>query len=332
MIVMQEQTNHKSNKGLIAFFIIIVLWVVSIILSFFVESDPATLSRYNLTERDLTLVRIGLGIPMLFIWGVVLWGTQSFMRYARRIKDSVDGAGFKNIALGILFVLLGMIASSYITNIGNLIKESAMDPDRVKETLGLISRYSSILFALISYGFFFAGSRKLLGSISSKLSLKQFMPYLIGFLIASIAFAVLVFQNSYRSVSVDPLITAPYHGLSDPLILLTIVIPTIISWFLGLMALSGISAFRKNTPGVIYKDVLKNFHFGISLVIIMSIALSWVGQFSAYWASVGFGFILFIIGIIFVVWILGYLIAGIGARKLNRIEMVVGGSSESIAT
>ena len=141
----------------------------------------------------------------------------------------------------------------------------------------------------------------------------------VTIILLSIPYIYLVLQNPLRSQSVSPGLTSTYN-LPDVLIFSTIVLPYIISWLLGLLALTNMTVFGKETKGIFYKNALKIFYNGFWIIIILAIALQYLTQFSLFFSNATLSIILFIIYLILLADIVGFISMALGANRLSKIE------------
>jgi hypothetical protein len=58
--------------------------------------------------------------------------------------------------------------------------------------------------------------------------------------------------------------------MSDPLILLTLALPYLIGWWLGIKAALNLNNYRTNVQGIIYKNALFRLVVGILIYLLRS--------------------------------------------------------------
>ena len=293
------------------------VWLIYAYLSFQTPA-PNTLMRYHITLTQLKFLRISVMLPMLVIWFAILYATLKVWHYSKTIQESLDGHGFALLARGFFIFLVASVASSFLSLIIQLNSNPVATMNA--STLRIFNTYLNIILNFIGYLFIFLGSGKFITLTKTELMRKKNNRY--GYAIVALAaaiYAILLFNNPLRTVSPNPL-SPPTYGVSDPLIVTTIMLPTIVTWLFGVLAISNLMIFRQNTKGIIYKKALKNFYIGFILVVSLVIVLSFLTQFSAFWASTGIKEILVLVYVILGIIIFGYLYIASGSYQLEQIE------------
>lgn len=297
------------------------LWLVNVSVNLLTSNRLAT-ERYNISENTLNLISVAFSLPTLLIWLAVAFAAVSFYRYAQNIAGSKDSKAFRFIAYGLLASLVGMLASSLLSTLQTLIGQTVADPTTLQTTFVVIKNYISIVAALVTYGYLFMGSTALLEVIGKTYNKwRQIMPVLIPFAVVAVVYLWLVFTNEWRQMATIPGF-APTFGLPDYLILVTVAVPYLVSWFLGITALRNIIQYQSETPGIIYKKIFKKLVTGMTIVIGLTITLQMLNQFSGFLASRGLGMILGIIVVLYIVLIFAYILIARGARDLHKIEII----------
>lgn len=320
-IMIQTLKIATKFSDRLVYILIVVLWSVNVGVSLLTSNRIAT-ERYRISEGTLDLLTIVFSFPSLLIWLAAAFAAVSFYRYAQNIAGSKDAKAFRFIAYGLMASLAGLLASSILSTLQTVLVQSVADPAALQTTFVVIRNYVSVLVALITYGYLFFGSNVLLEVISKPLNRwRQILPVLVPFIGLTIVYLWLVFTNESRQMSMAAS-TAPTFGLPDYLILLTVTVPYLVAWFLGITALRNIIRFQSDTPGIIYKKIFKRLTTGMSAVIGLTIILQVITQFSRFWASQGLTALLWIVTVIFFILIFAYIQIALGARQLHKIEII----------
>ncbi len=311
--------DTKKRQNILAYCMVVCVWILSVILSFSAENQQAQAS-YHISRTSLRLLQASFLLPTLFMWLAMLFAALSFYRYARQISGSKDSSGFRYISYALWAILLGSIASSLLSNSRVLLTESATNPDSIRNIFTVVGNYVSVVTALAIYGFLYKGSRSLLTSINSRFDIsKHYFKVIIPILLIGAVYLALIFNNPSRQVAPSPNLS-PTYALPDSLILLTVALPYIASWFLGILALASIYLYQEKTKGVVYKRLLRQLVTGLTILIVLTITLQIITQFSLFWARSGLQAILGVVVLIYLALIIAYVLVARGARKLNRIE------------
>ncbi len=311
--------NNLRTERLLGYSAVVAIWIVTIVLALHAK-NTLTLEHYHISRAGLRLILAILELPTLFIWFAILFAALSFYRYARQIKGSKESPGFRAIAYSLTAMLIGSIVGSVIGGIQTLASESASNPQLVKQHYIIVANYLAVITALATYGFLFQGSQSLLGSLKQRQSAtKNYLKVLLPVALLGVLYVGLIFANSNRRMVTDPL-KSPTFGLPDPLIILTVAVPYIVSWAIGLLALRGIYRYQAETPGIVYKYLFQGLTKGLTIVIVLTIILQILTQFSNSLSAASLGLILGIIAIIYIVLVLALLYVARAARRLNSIE------------
>lgn len=104
--------------------------------------------------------------------------------------------------------------------------------------------------------------------------------------------------------------------------LITILLPTLLSWHLGLMAFLTIYRYKEHVKGAIYKNVFSRITTGLFIVIISSIGIQALVSLGSAFQALGLGSTLVIVYGIIGVFVFGYYKIADGAKNLQVIEEI----------
>ena len=297
-----------------------VLWLVQLYISL-TTSISDTTKRYNISEMELRLLQALFSLPSLLALLALAFAVLSFYRYSQQIAGSDDGKAFRFIAYGLGVSLASMCVSPFISH-AKSIAMSAHNQTATVGSLVILTNCLGVVVALLVYWFLWQSSQALLAIVKKRLSLKAIIGgALLPVVAIGVPYIYLIFSNPERMVSADPTI-APTYALPDPLIILAVALPYMLSWFLGLLAILGIYKFMQETRGVIYKRLFKNFAIGITIITLFTILAQFLGQFSDYWSHTSANAILSIVAVLVIILVGAYVLVANGARQLGKIEEV----------
>jgi len=323
--------NHTANKLTMAaerprrspfwltYVVLGVLWLGTVSLSIRVD-DSTTANRFNLSLLQLHAIQLALALPGLLIFMAILFAALSLWRYARAIGHSDESLGFRFVAYSIFTLLTGMVVGDYLGNIRQLAAQHAADPQRVKTIFVIITNHVSVAFALLTYGLLLRGAWLLLRSIGRRLDMaKKLVPTVAGFAALTATYLWLIHDNAASQMSTDPDIT-PTFGLPYWLVILTVVLPYVAAWFMGVLALMGMHQYHLQTTGIVYRLVFRKLVVGMTLFISLTILLQLLTQLSSLYATHNLSGILGIVVVIYIVLTYAFMLIAQGARKLHTIE------------
>lgn len=296
-----------------------VVWLGTAGLSI-LASDSSAAARFNLSVMQLRLLQLVFVLPGLVILLAILFAALSIWRYARAIAGAKEAAGFRSVAYGISALLIGLVVGNYVSSMRQLVVQHAADPEKVKTAFVIVNNYVSVAWALVTYGFLLRGSQLLLRSIGKRLNLKRkLLPTVAVFAVLTVTYLWLIHGNPGRQMSASPDLN-PTFGLPYWLTVLTVALPFVVAWFVGVLALIGMYQYRTQTPGVVYKLLFKKLIIGMTLFTGLTIILQLLTQLYSVYATHSLPAILGIVALIYITLTYAFILVAQGARKLNSIE------------
>jgi hypothetical protein len=178
--------------------------------------------------------------------------------------------------------------------------------------------YANIVLLLPAFWLVYQGTVRLLQS--AKISHNGLSPKQTGlYILLSALYVFVVFHDPVRLAAHDDVQTATYY-MSDWWILLTIVIPRLIMWYLGLAAAANIILYRHKVKGSIYKEGLRLLAFGLTGVVISTIVLRIVQSLSVQLSKLSLLVLFLVIYVLLALIAAGYVFLAKGASRLQKIE------------
>jgi|GEM_PF-1577814 len=300
------------------YIILSVVWFGAVGLSM-VDSGAAA-TRFHLTVAQVHLVQLVFALPGLLILLAILFASIRIWRYARAITGSKEAVGFQFVAYGILTLLAGLVVGNYLGGLQQLAAKHAADPQHVKTVFVIVSNYVSLVAAFVTYALLLQGSRLLLRSIGKRLELARVLtPMLLGGTVLTVAYVWLIHGNPSSQKATSPDLT-PAFGLPYWLTVLTVALPYVVAWFVGVLALVGMYQYRMQTRGIVYKMLFKKLIVGMTLFIGLTILLQLLTQISSVYATSSLTSILGLIVFVYGVLAYAFVLIAQGAKRLNSIE------------
>lgn len=280
--------------------------------------DPAVLEKFNLSVTQLRLLSLSVVIPYIAIWVFAFYGFIRFKEYTQLIRSTKDGKPLETLANGHMLLAfslpLSALASTYLNYAARRWPEFAPDVTIFRNYLALALTFAS--FALI-----YRGSLNLAARLKKKPDLERQKVITIGFIILAITYTYFVFRNPIRQVVSQPTEHATFY-LPDWLIVLTIIVPYLYVWYLGMRSAAYIDLYKENVRGQIYKPYFQSLVSGITWVLIASILLQFLAALSDTVQKLGLQQLLLLVYVLLVVISIGYIKIAIGAKRLKKIEEV----------
>jgi hypothetical protein len=292
----------------------IALSVVYIVASLLAPLGP---NRFNITPAKTHVIQLTILLPVVLIWAAAVYGAVKFYSYTQSIRRDKDGKALGKIAVG-LILLVGAIM---INGAVGVLRPWALK-DGWLSAYTIFINYLSVALPLIAYAYMYSGSAKLRALTKKRtLSLSGTVIVSVFLILIAVLYAAVLLNYNYRSTTPDPNRYNSFY-MSDPLILLTLALPYLIGWWLGIKAALNLNNYRTNVQGIIYKNALFRLVVGILVVIFFYIIVQMLVAFSTYIAEASLGSILLLVYILILMYAIGFLFIASGAKKLSAIEKV----------
>lgn len=319
----KHDARHKELASRVAYLLLCFLWIGTVSLSIRVNTGLST-SKIKLSATQLHMIDLAVSLPGLLIWSTILFAGLGIRRYVRSLETSKEGPGFQSIAYGIFALLVGLVVSSYLGGLQQLLSQHAADPQKVKTTFVIITNYVSVVSYLVTYSLLLHGSQSLLKSLGVRLHLSKraITTIAAAFVGLTIAYLWLIHANPARQVSVSSGFN-PTFGLPYWLIVTTVALPTVVAWLIGLLALIGMHQYRAKTTGIVYKILFQKLMIGMTLFIGLTMLLQLLVQVSSWYTNSSLSALLALIAVIYLILTYAFVLIAQGAKKLNTIETLL---------
>lgn len=288
----------------------------SLIYLFLTFLAPQTANAFNLSPGQILFLKITIALPYLATWIFAAYGLSKLTQYIGEAKPEKTAMMdlFRSYRVGLLWIITGTVLVALIGGVRSYIMNTSILP-----SLTIVSNYLYVFPSLFGFIAIFRGT--LLLQSSPEMSEHKHREYLLITIIISVIasfYIFLIFTNPSRQFSADPTVAATYY-LSDLLILLTIVLPIIITWWLGFFVAFTMSDL---IPYIIRTEFIQGITrilYGIWSIIFASIiiqALLSLGSTRLY--AIGIGFLLLIVYIFVLLQGLGYFLIALGSNELRK--------------
>ncbi len=303
----------KSNKYIIALGIFIGLYIVA---TLSIPADPATLAKYSLTENQGRLLSFTIMLPFILIWMVAFYGALRFKQYTESIKQSDDGRMLNRMADGHIVLAFSLpittLAGSFLSYI------SVRSPDLVPEAV-IIRNYLSIILSITAFALIGEGAKGLASLIKKKTAIPYKYLLLIGFVVLATTYIYLIFNNPSRQFAEGDTQRAAYY-LPDWLIAISIILPYLYVWYLGIRSTTNINIYRKGVSGRIYKPFLGSLVTGLGCVVFSSVLFQFLVAASDSLAHLDLKPLLLLVYVLLISIAAGYIIIARAIQRLRKIE------------
>lgn len=289
--------------------------VVCILQALIPSPDKATLAKYSISAWHERLVALSVELPYIIIWIMSLVGYLRLNTYAQVISKGKDGKAFRTISVGLLFLSLWLPLTSILNSVASEIY--ANHPGSTA-ALVITNVYIDLILLFLGFLFVYLGSAKLLPLIT-RIKFQASLPVILGFITFSCLYTFLVLHDPARSHTTHSVAVSTYYE-PDWLIILTVVIPRLIYWFLGVQAVYNIYLYSVGVKGKLYKSALKSLAMGLSGVIGITILLRCLQSLSTELDELSLALLLILVYALLILIGLAYGFVVKGARALQKLE------------
>lgn len=291
------------------FYTYIAFVVVFILISLLPTPAKATIAKYHLSTLQLRLLDLTLIIPLIGIWYAVFYGYDKLQRYSQAIKLNPDGRQIAKLAQGLFVMALGVPLSSIISSGLNII---AQHHSAFTAAATIVPDYLNVLYPLIAYLFIYDGIRGLNELMRSRPSTR--LVQVIGLISITIG---VVFCDLISSAHHE--LEVAYH-LSYHLVMLTLAIPYIFTWFVGLYAIAEMYDYSKHVAGILYRKGWVRMTFGLGFIIVVNIVLQYLQTLLSWVDNLPLARLLLLLYVLLFLLAGGFIVVALGTRQLMKIE------------
>jgi hypothetical protein len=306
-------TKPVTSRALQQYALFAVLYVALI---FLLPPNTITERIYHLTGFEYRVVMFAIALPSLLVWLAAFIGYSRLRLYARSIRKTPEGIYFDQLAEGCTWLAWSLPVSTIVPTVLNVI---ANKHPGFHSSAIIISNYISLILPLIGFSVIANASRGLLGTTKTRLSLANARAIIISFLILGVLYCFLTFSHfDLTSLGSSD---NPYF-LPAWLMVITVVVPYLYAWFMGILAAYEITLFSKNVQGVLYRRALGFVAGGLLAVILSSVALQYINGVEPRVGHLVLNYKIVLVSLFRIIGGGGFLMLAIGANRLKKIEEV----------
>lgn len=310
-------TFLKTAKERPIYFIVVsLIWAIYVVLTLIAPPAQAT-TRYGISLSQLNLLRLTILLPYLLIWIAILFSIIQYKKYSKIISSSPESGGFEQINRGLCMLFAQNIASPFIGLVANHYPNSF----KIQKAVTILRNDLTIVFYLAAFYFFWNATKIFFKTLLNKKEVKlSTYGISLGFVaFFGTALVWFIVHNGFRTLSADSLIKPTYY-LNDISIFITIVIPYLIIWLLGILTLLNLRDLSKNVGGIIYRKSFDAVAKGLAIIVGLTISLQFLTQATTYFRNAPLRIVLLLVYLIFFGLSAGYIYFARGATNLTKIE------------
>lgn len=293
-----------------------MLVIIYIILIFLLPASQATMRAYHLTPLEYRSIFLAVMLPSLLAWLAAFFGAAKLRQYVRLVRKTPEGPSFDKLATGSSWLAWSLAAPAIASLLLNAI---ANQWTGFYSSSIIISNYLNLALPLIAFTIIGNASLGLVRQAKLSFSLANTRTIMVLFLAAGVLYCYLTFQHfdlTSLSSAANP------YFLPIWLMVLSVIIPYLYAWFVGLLAAYEIILVSKQTKGVLYRQALLWLVVGLVAIIASSIALQYMNSVQPRVGHLVLGYQLLLTSAFRVTSGGGFVMMAVGASRLKKIEEV----------
>lgn len=309
----KKKATNSTSRAIVQYCLLASLYIGLILI---LPASQRSMREYMLSPIEYRVLYLAVSTPFLISWLAAFIGYSKLHEYAEAISDTPEGSSFMRLARGCAWLAWGLPIQNFITLILNTFaySHSGFHPAAI-----IISNYTGLVLPLIALTIISGASKSLTESAHLTFSAAKARSIIWMFVTAALVYCYLTFQrfdlSSFGSTK------NPYY-LPLWLMVISVIIPYLYAWFIGLLAAYEITLFSRNVRGVLYRQALRILVLGLVAVVVGSIALQYLNSASPRLGYLALNYKLVLTSLFRVVGGAGFVLIAIGALKLKKIEEV----------
>lgn len=293
-------------------------WVAAfyVLLSLVLPASEATRQASNMTAFEYHVVALLVAFPTLMVWLAAFAGYGQLRSYAGSIRKTPEGIYFDQLAGGVTWLAWSLPVSVIVPMVFNAIADEGHS---FHAGSVIISNYLTLILPLIAFSVIAGASRGLLATVKVKLTLINARLIIAAFLLLGVLYCFATFRH-FDLTSLGTT-NNPYF-LPLWLMVMTVTVPYLYAWFMGILAAFEITLFRRHVRGVLYKRPLGLLVGGLLLVILSSVAQQYASSVEPQLSSLALDYRLVFTLLFRLISGAGFILIVMGAYRLQKIEEV----------
>lgn len=308
-----NETPRLTERALQQYALLAVFYIALI---FLLPANGVTRQAYGFTAFEYHVVALLVAFPTLAVWLAAFIGYSQLRGYARSIRKTPEGIHFDQLAGGCTWLAWSLPVSVMVPLVLDALADA--HPGFHASSI-IISNYVSLVLPLVAFSVIAGASRGLLASVKIRLTLVNARLIIIGFLLLGVLYCFFTFRHfDLTSLGASH---NPYY-LPLWLMLMTVTVPYLYAWFMGILAALEITLFRRHVRGILYKRPLGLLVAGLLLVILSSVAQQYTASVAPRLGHLALDHSLLLILFFRLINGAGFVLLAFGANRLQKIEEV----------
>jgi len=302
----------ELQTAMVAYTILAVLFAIFI---FALPANRLATQAYHVTSFQYRVVLFSVALPSILVWFAAFWGYAKLRQYAAHLQAAAEGEYYMALARGCTWLAWSLPVTAIVTLAAN----AAMGPDtHLHPAAVVISNYVKLIPPLIAFTLIGNAARGLVQHSRIKLGLMGTRLIMLLFVLIGVLYCYLVFRHMDLTMGLGN--SHNLYFMPVWLVVVTIAVPYLYAWFVGLLAAYEISLFSQKVHGVLYRRALRMLAGGLVLVLGSSMVVQYISGL-----QVGQGYLVLDSRLLFLTIFrilngIGFLLIAFGADQLKKLE------------
>jgi hypothetical protein len=292
------------------------LAIIYVLLILILPANSQAMHDYHLSALEYRILYFAVALPSLAVWFAAFFGYAKLQEYTDSIKHAPEAGAFERLATGCMWLAWSLPIPALV---GIILSTIADQWHGFHSAAIILINYTALVLPLVAFSIIGMASRELISRSKLRLDALSARGLMLLFVIGGVLYCYLTFRRF------DPGSLSSTHNpyyLPIWLMLLTVIIPYLYAWFVGLLAAYEIRAYSKQVRGVLYQQALHLLVGGLIAVIVGSIALQYVSSVEPARGHLALNYRLLLVTTFRVVDGIGFILITVGANRLKKIEEV----------
>lgn len=272
-----------------------------------------TPEQLNISPDALRFLLISFYLPFLICWIFAISACINFWNFTRTLPKGTLQNGFLLMTLGLIILTIDLTIPGIIGVLYGFFGGDTNEAGWV-----IFNRYLDILVPILSIVPMYAGSLMLVNRTDQKISTaSKLITAILPATMFSTFYIYMIFTDPTRQISTDPLIPATYF-LADSLIVMTVVIPVVATWVLGLLLVQNLDHYSHHTRTV-NRPGLVTFYNGMLVIVAATIIIQAINSLgSTRFQDISLGLVIFLLYALIIIITFGLGLIARGAKNLYK--------------
>lgn len=304
----------KYISGAVRSYTILVVCYVLLIL--LLPANHTDMHSYSLSVAQYRGLRLVLALPLALMWFSAFYGYAKLRQYADAIAKTPEGKGYRRLADGCRWLAWGLTATPIVSLIVNTIGDRHPGFHSVAV---IVINYASLAYVLVAFSIISGGAHELAQRTKQAMASGSTRILQLVFVGAGVLYCYLTF----RHLDLQSLASTnnPYY-LPVWLLVISIIIPNLYAWFVGLLAAHDITVAARRTHGLLYRHAVRLVAIGLVLAIASLISTQYLHSVIPRTGHLSLDTALIVTYATYMTMVIGFSLVALGVSRLKRIEEV----------